>query len=224
MIVGDIIDFDDIDYGNPPPGGPSATGTQDWSNSDAILGAWAGLNIPSYLVLGNHEYYVPNVDVDGLEKPYSVYRKFGFKDRAYYDFRHKGFRFVVLDGDNCYLNFDPELQGYQDALAYYQDLSGPEKQWWNAGISITQRKWLMDTLDDSINLDEPVVILCHYPTHNPVGNHSPLNSTELLDIVNGYSNVVMWMNGHNHRVTYAMEGRRHHLGLKGMQEGADRWY
>ena len=149
---------------------------------------------------------------------------FGLNARACKVFRHKGFRFVVLDGDNCYLNFDPELQGYQDALAYYQDLSGPEKQWWNAGISITQRKWLMATLDDSINLEEPVVILCHYPIHSPAGNHSLLNSTELLDIVNGYSNVVMWMNGHYHRGTYAMEGRRHHLGLKGMQEGADRWY
>ena len=224
VIVGDVIDFDDIDYGNPPPGTPSATGTQDWSNSDAILGAWDQINVPSYLVLGNHEYYVPNVDIDELEKPYSVYRKFGFKDRAYYDFRHKGFRFVVLDGDNCYLNFAPSLQGYQDALAYYQDLSGPEKQWWNAGISIAQRKWLMDVLDDSIDLDEPVVIMCHYPIHSPVNNHSLLNSTELLDIVNGYSNVVMWMNGHHHRGSYAMEGRRHHLGLKGMQEGADRWY
>ena len=225
VIVGDMIDFDDIDYDNPPPGEPSATGTQDWSNSDAILAAWDQINIPSYLVIGNHEYYVPNVDVDGLQKPYSVYRKFGFKDRAYYDFRHKGFRFVVLDGDNCYLNFDPDLPEYQTALAYYEGLSDIQKQWWwNAAISIDQRKWLMDVLDQSIILDESVIIMCHYPIHSPVTNHSLLNSTELLDIVNGYSNVVMWLNGHYHKGSYGMEGRRHHLGLKGMQNEAENWY
>jgi manganese-dependent ADP-ribose/CDP-alcohol diphosphatase len=225
VMVGDLIDFDDIDYDNPPPGTPSATGTQDWSNSDAILGAWDQINVPSYLVIGNHEYYVPNVDVDGLQKPYSVYRKFGFKDRAYYDFRHKGFRFVVLDGDNCYLNFDLNLPEYQQALDYYQGLSGqPQQRWWNAGISIDQRKWLMDVLDHSNILDEPVVIMCHYPIHTPVDHHSLLNSTELLDIVNGYSNVVMWMNGHYHQGSYTIEGRRHHLGLKGMQNEAENWY
>ena len=225
VIVGDMIDFDDIDYDNPPPGEPSATGTQDWSNSDAILAAWDQINIPSYLVIGNHEYYVPNVDVDGLQKPYSVYRKFGFKDRAYYDFRHKGFRFVVLDGDNCYLNFDPALPEYQTALAYYEGLDATQKQWWwNAAISIDQRKWLMDVLDQSIILDESVIIMCHYPIHTPPTNHSLLNSTELLDIVNGYSNVVMWLNGHYHKGSYGMEGRRHHLGLKGMQNEAENWY
>ena len=81
----------------------------------------------------------------------------------------------------------------------------------------------MDVLDESNILNEPVVILCHYPIHPPVDHHSLLNSTELLDILNGYSNVVMWMNGHYHRGSYVMQGRRHHLGLKGMQEGADRW-
>jgi hypothetical protein len=176
------------------------------------------------LVIGNHEYYVPNVDVDGLQKPYSVYRKFGFKDRAYYYFSHKGFKFVVLDGDSCYLNFDPSLPEYEEALAYYRDLSGPQKKWWNAAISIEQRKWLMDVLDDSILLDEPVVILCHYPIHRPVDHHSLLNSTELLKIVDGYSNVVLWMNGHYHQGSYAVEGRRHHLGLKGMQSEGKNWY
>ncbi|MBL7076631.1 MAG: metallophosphoesterase [Kiritimatiellae bacterium] len=224
VIVGDIIDFDDIDYGNPPPGTPSATGTQDWSNADAILGAWDQLNILKYMVLGNHEFYVPNKDVDGLSKPYSVYRKFGFDQKAYYSFRHKDFRFIVLDGDFCYLNFDPDLPEYQQALDYYNALSGPQKTWWNAAISVDQRIWLMNALDESSVLDEPVVIMCHYPIHNPIGHHSLLNSTEMLDIVNGYSNVVMWLNGHNHSGDYALEGRRHHVNLKGMQNEAENWY
>ena len=225
VMLGDMIDFDDIDYGNPPPGTVSATGTQDWSNADAILAAWNQINVPSYLVIGNHEFYVPNVDVDGMKKPYSVYRKFGFTDRAYYDFRHKGFRFVVLDGDFCYLNFAPSLPEYQEALDYYNSLSGqPQRQWWNAAISLDQRTWLMDVLDESSVLDEPAVIMCHYPIHNPIGHHSLLNSTEMLDIVNGYSNVVMWLNGHNHSGDYALEGRRHHVNLKGMQNEAENWY
>ena len=65
VVLGDMIDFDDIDYGNPPPG--TASGTHDWSNADAILAAWNQLNIPRYHVLGNHEFYVPNADTDGMK-------------------------------------------------------------------------------------------------------------------------------------------------------------
>ena len=69
---------------------------QAWANSDAILAAWNQLNVPKYNVLGNHEFYVPNADVDGMKKPYSVYRKFGFSQKPYYSYRHKGYRFIVL--------------------------------------------------------------------------------------------------------------------------------
>lgn len=222
VVLGDMIDFDDIDYGNPPPG--TASGTHDWSNADAILAAWNQLNIPRYHVLGNHEFYVPNADTDGMKKPYSVFRKFGFDQQPYFSFRHKGFRFITIMADWRYLDFDPSLPEFTVAKNYYDDFTGVQKQWWNGAVSLKQRRWLMDLLDESLALGEPVICMAHDPIHQPFDGHSMLNSVEMLDILNGYPNVAMWLDGHNHSGEYDLEGRRHHLNLKGMQNEATSWY
>ena len=229
IIVGDIIDFDDIDYFTGFPSttaDPTVVAGTRWVDTDAILAAWGNLNVPSRLVLGNHDYYVPATDTDGVIKPANVYRKFGFGTEAYYHYLYNGFRFVVLEGDNSYLNYKTGTTEHTNALAYYNDMSSSSsaKKWWNAGISITQRLWLLEQLDESYRINEPVIIMCHYPVHTPISGHSLLNSTQLLNICDGYDNVVMWINGHDHSGDYLKMGDRHHLGLKGLQSGADSWY
>ncbi len=102
-------------------------------------------------------------------------------------------------------------------------MTGPQKTPWNAGISADQIRWLTTVLDQSLSRNEPVVIMCHYPIHR-VYNHSLLNSEELLTLLDGYPNVVLWLNGHAHGGDYAKIGTRHHLNLKGMQNNADSWY
>ena len=82
----------------------------------------------------------------------------------------------------------------------------------------------MDLLDESLALGEPVICMTHDPIHQPFDGHSMLNSVEMLDILNGYPNVAMWLDGHNHSGEYDLEGRRHHLNLKGMQNEATSWY
>jgi calcineurin-like phosphoesterase family protein len=223
VMVGDIIDWDDIDYGKFPQETITLE-PKGWKHTRAILDVWDTLNIPKYIVLGNHDYYVPFKDADGLSKPASVYRAFGFKDKAYYDFKHKGFRFVVLDGDISPLNYDPESEAYQNAKAYYEAVQGPQKTWWNAGISQEQMTWLKGILDTAQEAKEPTVIMCHYPIHEPIMNHSLLNSREMLTLLDTYPNVVMWLNGHNHKGDYAKVGNRHHLNLKGMQNEGENWY
>lgn len=222
VILGDIIDWDDINY-TAFPGSTTTVAPQDWSNTEAILGAWDLLNVPGYLVLGNHDYYVPHEDTDGLKKPHSVYRAFGFKDKAYYAFRHKGFKFIVLEGDNSHLNYAEGTPEYTEAKAYFDTYIG--SPWWNAGILKPQLIWLMKELDASLLVNEPVVIMCHYPVHSSAGaGHSLYNASEVTTILDGYRNVVLWLNGHNHGGGYAQMGWRHHLNLKGMQEEGDRWY
>ena len=232
MIMGDIIDNDDIYYNYYPsttnhhtiPG----TGAR-WSNADDLLTAWSALTIPKRLLLGNHDYYVPGEDLDGVAKPQSVYRKFGtgtvngFTTHngttvGYYHHLYNGFRFVVLEGDNSYNNYKIGTTEHTNALAYYNDLPSSTAKWYNAGISITQRKWMMDILDTSYASNEPVIVMCHYPIA------SLFNGGELLDIIGGYSNVVMWLNGHIHNGSYAKINSIHHLGLEGMMENADAWY
>jgi len=174
--------------------------------------------------LGNHDYYVPYKDADGLSKPASVYRAFGFKEKAYYDFSHKGFRFIVLDGDWSPNNFDVDSKEYKEAKAYFDAFRGPAKAWWNAAISEKQMRWLKKTLKDASAKKEPTVIMCHYPIHKPLNNHNLFNSEEVLDLLDKFPNVVLWLNGHKHCGDYAKVGNRHHLNLKGMQEGGSHWY
>ena len=149
VILGDIIDWDDINYGKFPkqtiPKEPIS-----WKHKNTILNAWAKAKFPTHIVLGNHDYYVPNEDKDAVLKPQSVYRAYGFKDKAYYDFESKGFRFVVLDGDYHYLHYSPNHPKHKEAYDYYQQFKGPQKRWWNAAISVEQQKWLVKVLDKAL--------------------------------------------------------------------------
>ena len=222
VILGDIIDWDDIEYGRFPHK-IIAKEPISWKHKNTILNAWAKANFPGYIVLGNHDYYVPNEDKDGVLKPQSVYRAFGFKGKAYYDFESKGFRFVVLEGDLSYLNYSPKHARYKEAYDYYKKFKGPQKKWWNAAISKEQQGWLIDVLDKALSKKEPVVIMCHYPIHKS-GQHSLLNDTEILKILDQYPNICIYLNGHAHGGDYKLMGKRHHLNLRGMQGDADAWY
>ena len=222
VILGDIIDWDDIDY-SVFPSNTNTQAPQDWENTNTILNAWNQLQAPKYLVLGNHDFYVPHQDSDGLKKPHSVYRKFGFKNQAYYAFRHKGFRFIVLEGDNSHLNYALGTPEQTEAQDYFDNVSG-STVWWNAGIKTPQLVWLLEQLDESQALNEPIIVMCHYPVHTPDGNHSLYNAAHIREILGKYPNMRLWLNGHNHSGAYKYEFNRHHLNLKGMQEGADRWY
>ncbi|MBT3193291.1 MAG: hypothetical protein HN341_12115, partial [Verrucomicrobia bacterium] len=42
--------------------------------------------------------------------------------------------------------------------------------------------------------------------------------------LDSYRDVVMWLCGHNHAGEYDLEGTRHHVNLKGMQNEAENWY
>ena len=223
VVLGDIIDWDDIDYGKFPRETIEKK-PKRWQHTRDILAAWDTLKVPNYKVLGNHDYYVPYKDADGLSKPASVFRAFGFKDKAYYEFAHKGYRFIVLDGDMSHLNYDIESEEYKVAKAHYDSLKGPARGIWSAGISEKQMDWLKGVLADALKKKEPTVIMCHYPMHKPYGNHTLFNAVEMTTLLNSFPNVVMWLNGHNHAGGYADIEGRHHLNLKGMQNEAENWY
>ena len=223
VMLGDIIDWDDIDYGKFPHKTIS-NGAPKWKHTRAVLTVWEKLQCKRFLVLGNHDYYVPFADTDGLQKPASVRRAYGMGDTAYYHFLHKGYRFIVLDGDLSPYNYAPDTLGYKEAKTYYDSITGSHKRWWNAGISPQQLQWLKGILDQSLKDRERVVIMCHYPTHKPFGDHDLLNAEEVLSLLDQYPNIALWLNGHNHRGNYTKIGARHHLTLKGMQNGGKHWY
>lgn len=221
--LGDNIDWDDIDY-SKFPGQTITTGPIGWKHTKQVLAVWNTIKFEKHLVLGNHDYYVPHKDADGLSKPASVLRAFGYQDKAYYNFAHKGFRFVVLDGDVSPYNFDPDTPEYKVAKAYYDSFKGRQKTPWNAAISRKQLVWLTGVLEQALKDKEPVVLMCHYPIHQPIGGHHLFNAEQVVALLDTYPNVVMWLHGHTHKGGYVKMGNRHHLNLKGMQNEADNWY
>lgn len=222
--LGDFIDWDDIDYTWPPV--TDVTTRSDWAHFETLNAIWQQIEAPRYHVLGNHEWYVPDRADDG-EKPGRVFRKFGFKDKGYYDFAEQGFRFVILDGNDRYMYAYPKgSPAYIDAKAYYDALPRhlPERRNWNGAISQQQLSWLRATLADAQEKQQRVVVCCHYPIHEPAEPHTLLNHAELRAVLDAFPNVVLWLNGHNHQGGYALANehqpnQRHHLNLKGMQNG-----
>ena len=226
--LGDFIDWDDIDY-SVFPKETKPVEPVDWTHFETVNTIWQKIRAPRHHVLGNHDVYVPDRASDG-EKPARVLAKFGFKDKAYYDFSHKGFRFIMLDGTDRYMySYPAGSPAYGEAKAYFDSITTPARTPWNGAISDTQLAWLADTLADATSKGEKVVVCCHFPIHDPVGGHTLLNFQETRDVLDRFPNVVLWLNGHNHAGGYALanEGKptqRHHLNLMGMQNADDRHY
>ena len=228
--LGDFIDWDDIDY-TWPPVTDLPRGKSNWVHFETLDALWQQIQAPRYHVLGNHEWYVPDRAEDG-EKPGRVFRKFGFEDKAYYDFVQPGYRFVLLDGNDRYIYAYPKgSPAYADAKAYFDSLPRnlPERKDWNGAISQPQLNWLRATLDDASQKQQRVVLCCHYPIHEPAEPHSLLNHAEVRAILDDFPNVVLWLNGHNHRGGYALvnedqANERHHLNFRGMQNGDGAYY
>lgn len=230
MSLGDFIDWDDMDY-TWPPVTDVKEGKSGWKHYETMNSLWEKIRVPRYHVLGNHEWYVPDVADDG-KKPERVLSKFGFKDKGYYDFEHGGVRFVVLDGNDRYMYaYVKGSEEYEDAKRYYDAIAAgsPEKKTWNGAITAKQLEWLRLTLEDAKKRGQRVVVCCHYPVHEPVEPHTLLNHAEVRAVLDDFSNVVLWLNGHNHRGSYALvnEGKkneRHHFNLRGMQNWDGSFY
>lgn len=112
----------------------------------------------------------------------------GSKDEGYYSFSRSTFRFIALDT--------------QDGRAWK--------------VSDKQLIWLNSELNDAKNRGQSVIIFAHINVY-PIGEHGLANSKDVLDIIDGYDNVIAYINGHEHSGLYGLrDNGTHYLTLKGM--------
>jgi len=188
---------------------------RDFVNFDVILPVFARATVPLYHVLGNHEYQNMNCEQQPL-----VHTKLGMNSK-YYDFTIKKWRFIVLNstdlhknaycgGSKMFLRSDSLLKKVQNEMKYCAFS-------WNGGISSEQKLWLKQQLDLAVTNNEKVVVFSHMPIY-PQTFGNLWNDTEILDIIDGYTNIVAYVCGHNHEGGYAIRNNVHYFIHKGMVE------
>lgn len=187
--LGDFIDGDEKSY-------------------DTVQPLIAKLHCPMRFVLGNHDFGVPE------DKKLLLPQRLGMPGR-YYSFTHKGWLFVVLDGN--------DLSTYGWPAGSAQDLESrkvhaekyPNAPTWDGGIGPTQLQWLDETLTTADAAGQKVALLCHFPIA-PENQHNLWNAGEVVSRIVPHASVKLWLNGHNHDGNYGVVSGVHCLNLKGM--------
>ncbi|MDO6605537.1 metallophosphoesterase [Arenibacter palladensis] len=185
---------------------------RDFNSFDTVGPIWNTLKTKKYQVLGNHDFSV----ADSL-KPL-VPRKMNLKQR-YYSFVEQNWRFIVLDGNDLSYQgaITPEKRAQTDSLFTLLSKSNPPNlQTWNGGLSLEQLKWVENELILAQKNKENVGFYCHFPVLGEDKVHRLWNSPQFLALIDQYSNVKFYFNGHNHNGDYAERHGVHYLTFKGM--------
>ncbi|GLR18816.1 metallophosphoesterase [Portibacter lacus] len=180
-----------------------------------ILPIYKKLKAPHHLVLGNHDFDVADEDKD------KVMDKLGMA-KNYYSEVKSGWRFIYLDGTEVslfrYAEGSENKKNAQIKLDELKEKKAPQAQAWNGGISDAQMKWFKQELKSAKAKNEKVVICNHWPVLPEGDVHNLWNAKELVSIIDPYDNVILYMNGHNHKGNYTTQNGTHYVNFKGMVE------
>ncbi len=182
---------------------------RDFENFDVLNSIYDQLIMPKYHVLGNHDFSVS----DDHKK--DVPQKMGMPAR-YYDYEVKGWRYVVLDGnDISFYAYPKNSEGHRKANEYYtrNKVQSPK---WNGAIGVEQLSWLRTVLETAARSDENVILFCHFPIYPENDHHNLWNAKEIIALLEEFPCVKAYIDGHNHKGNYGMKEGIHYLTLKGM--------
>lgn len=185
----------------------------DYKSFKPVLDIIDSSGIRAYHMTGNHDYSVDDRYKKRLPLPMPS------KD-GYYSFVYQDFRFIVLDGNeiSTYASANKTLiKEAENYIAALKDSGSVNAIAWNGGISRKQLGWLKMQLDESVVKGEKVFILCHFPVF-PENPHNLLNYKDVLSLLKNYSNIIAWLNGHNHAGNYGNFNMIHFVTMKGMVE------
>ena len=183
-----------------------------WESYDPVLAVYQGLRHESFLMPGNHDFFVAPAQLG------DVHKRLGMP-AAWHDFARGGFRFVVIDGNEISLFSTPEghprhtlAQQRLETLLGEGAINAKE---WNGGISDEQFDWLEAVLARASAADEKVVVMGHYPLY-PENEHNLWGAERLTDLFARSGNVIAYLNGHNHVGNLGRTGSTWYVNFKGM--------
>mgnify|MGYP000852609475 FL=1 len=183
---------------------------RDFKNFDVLNPIFDQLTMPKVHVLGNHDFSV----ADHLKK--DVPAKLGMPAK-YYDYEVKGWRYVVLDGNDVSFHAYPDGSAEAKHASEYYIENKISSSKWNGAIGAPQLAWLKTVLEQAQENQQAVILFCHFPVY-PQNGHNLWNADEVMTLLESYPCVKAYINGHNHRGNYGKKGGIHYVTLKGMVE------
>ncbi|TCU27693.1 calcineurin-like phosphoesterase family protein [Rhizobium azibense] len=185
-----------------------------WESFDDVLPVYEKLRHENLFLLGNHDFAVP------AEHLAAVSTRLGLPS-PYYAFSHRGWRFVVLDGNEVSTCAPPADHPYRqmaaERLAALTARGAVNAHPWNASLSDEQFAWLAAQLDAAEAVRERVIVMNHYPVYPP-NEHDMWDRERIIDLLCGHDNAVAYFCGHNHAGNYGKTGGCHFVNFKGMVE------
>lgn len=186
---------------------------KNYESYEPVLKILGDLKTPIYHVLGNHDF-------DVSPKPKSAaLNLLKIKDK-YYSMKVNNYRFIVLDGNDLSFHaYEKGSEEYKKSEQYYQQnkIKSPR---WNGALSEIQMNWLEKQLKSAEELKENAVLFCHFPIF-PKDHHNLWNDKELKKLLEKFSCVKAYVNGHNHKGNYAEKNGIHYMTMKGMVENVE---
>lgn len=184
-----------------------------WESFDSILPVYTKLNadIENYQLLGNHDFDIDSIYLGGLPEKLSM-------PGYYYSYAKKGWRFIVLDATD-FAYYSNSLHGYPiiEVDHYFDKAKGkPNNKPWNGAIGKEQQNWLKQELDSAKLLHQKVILFSHMPVCPEGDPHNLWNDIEIRELIEKSSNVVAYINGHNHAGAYEFKNGIHYVTLNGM--------
>ena len=193
MTLGDVID-------------------RSFSSFDDILPVYRKLRHEALFLLGNHDF---SVSAGHLSE---VAARLGMPS-PYHSFLRHGWRFIVLDGNEVSIFAPPEGHPHRalaaEMLAELQAKGAANAHRWNAALSDEQFAWLGDEIAKAAAAGEKVIVMNHYPVHPP-SEHGMWDSERIVALLASRSNVIAYLNGHDHVGNYGMAGACHFVNFKGV--------
>lgn len=130
------------------------------------------------------------------------------------------YRFLALDGND--VSFHAYEKGSEEFVAAEKYYEAQKKKLakYNGALGVTQMKWLTDQLKSAESLKEEVILFCHFPVY-PQNHHNLWNDKEVKALLQKYSCVKAYINGHNHKGNYAESSGIHFVTMKAMVENVE---
>jgi len=185
---------------------------RDFKSFNEVSPIFEKLTMPHYHVLGNHDFSV----ADSLKT--SVPKKLGLEKLPYYTIKKNNWVFIVLDGTDISLYKTDDSARINDAeknRKYYENMGRIQAKPWNGSVGGLQMVWLESQLRNADKAHKHVVIFCHFPIL-PEGSANLWNDVELVELIERFSSVKAFINGHHHPGNYVVHNGIYYLTLQGM--------